>query len=518
MQRILYFNGDNMVAQEWVGHNLEDSVWFESNEPGLDQFAVYLKSFKNQPIRLLVDLVEEEFRQVAIPLLRGSDRQAMLQRNFTRFFRDSEFRVALSRSIEKSTRREEKLLLLGLTHPNLLQPWLSVINDTQTPLSGIISLPLLCEDLVTQIGAKDHTLILINQTIPDHLRQSVFIDGKLIFSRLVPVTGFYRGDYAGDLLRDLETMQRYLISQRIIENVENMAVYIITNKRHKELLIMKFAEMNFSDVHIHEINQLLAAQKIIVTTEQDCSLALFCYLASKKISLNHYARGKWKKYYRHNLANLIFKLTAVVILASGVGLSSASLIKSRQYNNAVADNLQIEQSYQIQLAQLSRHKADAIIPARHMQHIVQTIEDIKKGFLHDPQAMMVMISEAISVFTNIRVKKMEWFVSDFSDTETAGLVVWDKQKSTGNGFFQIARVEAEFLNFDGNYRAALSMVDELEKIMLESGHYFHIDITQKPLNIEPDNRLSGDVGERWPQHNVQTGFVFRVIRKIGGHE
>ena len=74
MRRILYFTGYRMVAQEWSGNKLLSNVYFEPDDQGLDLFAAYLRSFRNEPVRLLVDLIEEEFRQIRIPLLRGSDR------------------------------------------------------------------------------------------------------------------------------------------------------------------------------------------------------------------------------------------------------------------------------------------------------------------------------------------------------------------------------------------------------------------------------------------------------------
>ena len=73
-----------MVAQEWQGRQLESSVYFEPDEQGLDLFNAYLRSFTNEPVRLMVDLIEEEFRQIKIPFLRGSDRQAILNRNYAK--------------------------------------------------------------------------------------------------------------------------------------------------------------------------------------------------------------------------------------------------------------------------------------------------------------------------------------------------------------------------------------------------------------------------------------------------
>lgn len=179
-----------MVAQEWSGHKLLSNVYFEPDDQGLDLFAAYLRSFHNEPVRLLVDLIEEEFRQIRIPLLRGSDRQAILKRNYTKYFRTSEYRFSISQSIEKKARKEEKILIMGLTNQYLLEPWLRIIEETRTPLSGILSLPLVSESYVKELKDEHRAIILVSQQVPSNLRQSVFVDGKLILSRLVPIASF----------------------------------------------------------------------------------------------------------------------------------------------------------------------------------------------------------------------------------------------------------------------------------------------------------------------------------------
>ena len=82
-----------MVAQEWSGNKLESGVYFEPDEQGLDLFSAYLRSFKNEPVRLLVDLIEEEFRQIKIPLLRGSDRTIDYQSKLRQVF--SQFKISI---------------------------------------------------------------------------------------------------------------------------------------------------------------------------------------------------------------------------------------------------------------------------------------------------------------------------------------------------------------------------------------------------------------------------------------
>ena len=526
MKRILYFTGYRMVAQEWSGHKLQSSVYFEPDDQGLDLFAAYLRSFRNEPVRLLVDLIEEEFRQIRIPLLHGSDRQAILKRNYAKYFRTSEYKFAISQSKEKKNRKEEKVLIIGLTNQYLLEPWLKIVEDTKTPLSGILSLPLVSEAYVKELKSDQRALILVSQQVPSNLRQSVFVDGKLILSRLVPIASFYQGDYASDVLRDVESTQRYLVSQRIVERSETVAVHIITNKRHFDKLMMRCEKESYFDFTIHEINELLAREKIDVNDEQDFSSGLYCYLASKKLSVNHYAQPKERRYFMHHRAGQGLRAASIALVALGLGFALTSGVKGLLYTNTISETQLIEQKYKAKYNQLSENRIDSTTSTTNMQHIVQTVEEVEGKYLQDPEELLAMISNDVSIFSDIRVKKIDWFLANFSDIDAAGDVAWGKPRKRRNtqhdrnapkpkkGFFEVAHVEGEFINFDGNYRYALSAVDDLEKTMAESGKYFSVEITKRPLDIESDNRLSGDVGNEGGRVVDRAEVAFRVVREV----
>jgi len=453
----------------------------------------------------------------------------VIERNYTKFFRNSEYRIAVSQAVEKATRKEEKLLLIGLTNQSLLQPWMRILSDTKTPLSGIISLPLLSEDIIGQFPSRSDAKIMVSQEVPSNLRQSVFIGGKLVLSRLVPIASFYQGDYAGDVLRDIESTRRYLVSQRFVDRDGNVSVHILCNKRHREKLEARFAADNLYEYHVHEINQFLDDLKIEVSEEQDFSSALFCYLATKKLSLNHYARKNHTRYFEHHKVNLALTMLAIVSLVAGLAYGSINLIAGISYADREEEARLIEQKYKAKYNQLSEHRIDSTTSTTSMQNIVKTVEDLKQNFIHEPESMMSVISQDISLFSDIRVTRMEWFLSNLSDSEEASEVNWSGKKSRGRnkkkktdrkkqksvkGFFEVANVEAEFLEFDGNYRYALSAVDDLEKTMKESGKYFYVEITKRPLDIESDNQLSGDASAVAKSPQKQAGLAFRVVREV----
>ncbi len=527
MKRILYFTGYRMVAQEWDGRKLVSSVYFEPDELGLDLFSAYLESLRRQPVRLLVDLIEEEFRQITIPLLRGADRKEIVERNLIRYFRNTEYRHALSQGVVKEKgRKEEKLLLMGLTNPQLLEPWLQLIEKQQVPVSGIISLPLLSESVVQRFKAEQRCVILVSQQVPSNLRQSVFLDGKLILSRLVPIASFYQGDYARDVVRDVESTQRYLVSQRIVDRADVIGVQVLTNKRHLDRLRAEVEGDNDFEYRIHEINQVLSDEKIEVPEEQDFSSALFCHEATRGLYVNHYAQKAEKKYFHHHLASLAARFVAVALLAIGLGYFGSALIKGWMYGNSIEEMSLLQQKYASKYKQLSLTRAGSDVSTEMMQNVVKTVEKLQRGYQQRPQEMMILISQQISLYDRMRVKEYEWFLAPSSDAVSASEVSWDTPKrkrrsrrdrnapKPRKGLFEIAVFKGELLDFDGNYRYALSAVADLEDAMRVSGWYDEVQVLKRPLDVESEKQISGEVGVGKRREQGKAEFTIRVVRKV----
>ncbi len=259
--------------------------------------------------------------------------------------------------------------------------------------------------------------------------------------------------------------------------------------------------------------------------EQDFSSALYCYMASNKLALNHYARPGERRYFYHYRAVFALRVASILLLAIGMVIATTSAVNGWLYQATIAETALIEQKYKAKFNQLSENKIDSTTSTTSMQHVVQTVDIIRNQYLRDPEELMVLIAEDISIFPDIRVKKIDWFVSDYSASVSTKEVTWGMPRQPARnvdiskpqpimGYFEIAQVEGEFLNFDGNYRYALSAVDDLEKTMVESGKYYSVEITKRPLDIESDNQLSGDVGAGSRRGKSVAEIAFRVVREV----
>ena len=216
--------------------------------------------------------------------------------------------------------------------------------------------------------------------------------------------------------------------------------------------------------------------------------------------------------------------------SAGIGLASANLAEGWNYSNTTIDTDLIEQKYKSKYTQLSEGIVDSTTSTTSMQNVVEVVDLIQKRYLSDPEELLTLVSRDISIFPDVRVNNIQWFTSKFAESETVKQASWDrlsnrKKKKTSNkkkrvnpkSFFEIAVVEGRLLNFDGDYRYALSVVDDLEKALNESGNYYLVEIIKRPLDIEPENTLSGDFSARGGSSS-RKDFVaelsFRVAREV----
>src|SRR3990167_6907756 len=151
MKRLLLFlSADHLHAQIMERGKIITQHEFTDSSEGQENFAEFLKTAKH-PAYLLVDLIEEDFRQETIPHLFGSNRSALLERKFDQFYRGTPFRQATLLQRQKTGRRDDDMLFSALTNPSLIKHWLDILLAQQTPLAGIYSVPQISAPLV-----KDH--------------------------------------------------------------------------------------------------------------------------------------------------------------------------------------------------------------------------------------------------------------------------------------------------------------------------------------------------------------------------
>lgn len=139
------------------------------------------------PVRVLVDVVEEEYRLETLPPAGRRDRQALLERRLAAAFDGTPWRLALP--LKQDGARGNRALLCALTAPHRIRPWLTALAAAQLSLAGLYSLPLLTATLLPAVGLARGTSALVYRAQRGGLRLCFFVDGALLGSRLLVAEG-----------------------------------------------------------------------------------------------------------------------------------------------------------------------------------------------------------------------------------------------------------------------------------------------------------------------------------------
>jgi len=271
-RRALLLSAYKAVIYHWHKGEIGSSYLFDVNEEGREQFERYLRESAKTPIYLLTDVFEEEYRHETIPHVFGPDRSALIERKQNRLFRDTPYRFHKIQGREEGGRRDDRVLLTGITNPALIGPWVAMLDKHKVPLDGIHSLPIFTESLLDSIvEPSDHILIVSLQSISG-LRQTFFSDNEFRISRLVQMPRYGTEPYAPYIADEVDKIRRYLNSLRVMSDDQSLDIYFMATGKLLEELKEKHTDERAIRYHMLDTNELLASagsKKILSTPFSD---------------------------------------------------------------------------------------------------------------------------------------------------------------------------------------------------------------------------------------------------------
>ena len=93
---LLYFTGEHHYLYRSSGRGLELEAKFTGDDLGIGEFRAFLQTRSRPAVfSILADVAGEDFHEEQIPLLRGKDRDAVVQRRLAQRYRDTRLAAAL---------------------------------------------------------------------------------------------------------------------------------------------------------------------------------------------------------------------------------------------------------------------------------------------------------------------------------------------------------------------------------------------------------------------------------------
>ncbi|MGH8657791.1 MAG: hypothetical protein ACREV4_04730 [Gammaproteobacteria bacterium] len=519
-RRALLLASEAVTVYHWEQGGITNSLVFDNDDSGLAFFTRYLAETLNAPLYVLVDMVEEEFRQDTIPHVAGADRRAVLQRKQRRVFRGTDYFYSEAQGREAEGRKDAQVLLAALLNPDALAPWLKVLEEHKTPIAGIYSLAVLSELLLGELAPPAEHTLLVSLQSASGLRQSYFQKKFLKMSRLAKMPRFGTTPYAPIVMLELEKFCRYLISLRLFTREDRLKVSILA---HGELLT-ELRRSCIDSPHVHyqlldvtDLGQRLGIEGVLTTTFSDM---LYAHTLLSQVPKNHYASPAQVRYFTmHRLRTALMSASLLALVGSAVW-GGLNLVDGLSLRYRAVDARQKALFYQARFEEARKRLPPTAVAPSEIKAAIEMVDTLDKRKA-TPFALMGAISAALASFPEVSIETLTWEASSSPNKPTgsaAGVTPAAAAPSPAGNYlyYQIATIEGEILPFDGDYRAALSLVDDFSAALRSSGQVVEVQIEQRPLDVSSEAMLSGDVGSEGREKKAR--FALRIIMGILGEQ
>ncbi len=520
-KRIFLLSGGQLVAHHWQGGRFSGEFVFRADEEGLATFAEYLRNAPSDPVGLLVDVVEEEFREESVPHVMGADRRAVIRNKKTRLFRDPTYSYAVVQGREATGRRDDKVLMSALIRPDMLAPWLGQMARMKVPLAGIYSLALLSELLLKRLKITSPAALLVTQQSSGGLRQSFLLDQRLKVSRLAVAPEFDSTRYPAYILGEVEKIRRYLGSLRQLPRDTPLDVYIVSQGVTLESLRRQASDTVTTRHHFldaPEVAHRLGIKRMAPTPYADL---LFAHLLAKESPPNHYAPERETRYFSLQRARSGMIAASAVLLLVGLGWAGSKLfdvIATRQDTFMISQQVNFY-GERVRFARENLPAAPAL--AHDVQMAVETADRLR-SYKASPLKLMSVLSQGLESFPDLYIDDIEWAVGPDADVRIGGRggdrarardisqgLVADPAESGEQ--YHIAHVKGHLDPFDGDYRAALSAVNRFAEAISRIESVERVQALALPLNTSSAQRLLGTAGAG--SATGSANFELRIVLK-----
>ena len=492
-RRVLLLTADRATLYLARAGRVADALQFPASDEGHTAFARYLAAAPSAPMTLLVDVVEEEYRQDTIPHVFGRDRRAVLSRKFARLFRGTPYWLALAQGREREGRRDERVLLAALTRPEIVTPWVSELLAQRVPIAGIHSLPVLSRELLKQLGAKGQNVLLISVQQASGLRQTFFRDGHLKISRLAAMPRPGTVPYASYVTSELDKLRRYLNSLALSSREGPLEVYVLS---HGDMLAELEQECRDTDTEHYslvDVAQLAKKLRIAADARTPYSDMLFAQLLLDAPPREQYAQAEETRYFKLHQTRIALLVAGVLTLLGSTAFSTLEFVEALGLKQQALDAAQKAAFYQDRFELARRGLPPTPVEPGDIKQAVDIVAALEARRA-TPLPWLGALGAELARMPDVRLDDVHWTIAADPDvvpgarTPPAAASI---ARNPAYAQYEIGIVQGEITPFEGDYRAAIARVDALAAALRAHPRAAHVEVLAYPLDVDSASSVSG---------------------------
>ena len=520
---ILCATSNQLTAGIWRAGKLHTYQVYPNSELGQAEFTAFLQQNRKKSVYLLADAVEEDYRLESLPHTMGNARRELVDRKLGQLYRNIAYRAAHFINREKDKRKDDRFLFISLNNADFMQGWVSCIEAEQAPLVGIYLLPMMSERLVQRLKLKAPHLLL-SERLNSGLRQTYLHNGSLRISRLAPIPADMMSRLGYFYLTETEKTRLYIISQRFITRDTELNMVLPALNESSRQICRSIEQEHGITCESANLGEIAAQFKLDVSQLEQHPELMHMHLLATGSAPDNLAPASLVRHHKILSLRKVISVVAVAIVLLGLAIAGVYFKQTSDYaeeqQQAMLDTRMQEQRYN----EVAKDFPTTPIPSADLQ-VAADLSQVIKGYANMPTRMMQVISKALEAAPEIQVDRLFW-------VQTNNFVLNDEDKTLNTSsaaanagkppaftpadptvLYQVGYINGELKRFNGDYRAALNVVNHLTERLKADPAVEHVEILQAPVNVSSYSNLEGSTTDEKAALQAAALFKLKVILK-----
>ncbi len=511
-QIILCANAKQLIAGIWHADQLQHSERFLNTTEGHAAFKQFLEQHADTKVLLISNAVEEDYRVESLPHTTGSAKKELINRKLDQFYRGINYRTAHFIMREKDKRKDDRYLFVALNNDDFLQDWVRIIQEAESQLVGVYVLPMLSRFFVKQFDiTAPH--ILLCEMLSSGLRQTYLHNGRLRMSRLIPNVPTDSKQLSYFYSVETQKTRLYLMSKRLIarDTVLNVQLASLQDNHFHSVQESFQHEADF-ECEVMPLASLIQSQQLAPSAVNKIPELLHMQLLAGGISVDNLAPENLTKVFRLRRVSTLIKTITLILAISAVLFSLWFLYQSLHLKNEVKNVQQATKLEQLKYKTVSAEFPKTTLNALDLKKAVE-LNDALVRLPKSPRTLMLVLSDALLQIPVIQLNSLHWQQSSFAQLITehsfdgaAPPELANAQQPLTSGF-----ISADIQPFDGDYREANRLVNQLSNSLQQDSRIAVIKILQLPTNQHSYADLSGNTKDTQPNALITSAATFKLL-------
>jgi hypothetical protein len=486
-------SADGATVAQWQRGALTKLRRFPDSEKGWSEFEAYLAQKPKSTISIMVDSIDEDYRTETLPHASGADSAQLKARKLRQLFRSTPFTAASLQDRSKGKRREDQYLFAAITRPDLLAPWLRVVNTLRIPISGIFLLPIIALTVSDRLNFKRPNLLIVTKN-ESGLRQTFCKHDKMRVSRLTPPQE--DGTHSAEFYAEEINSTRMYLDALTVTHVDDVLTILVLDQDGSLSNLPPAITQDRTNIECvrlgpAELESGLGAKAPDMAQFAD---ALHLHLlATARPELNLVPPTLKTRLQVHVLKKIVYAVSAGIVVF-GMLWSLANALLMIQADREIARLAAQAREFQARYQTVTERFPEAPASSEVLRDSVEAANRINQ-MRQTPGSFLLALGAAMDRSPNIGLSRIEW-IHDTPEVVQTGAQPIDVSEHLVNGIAEYGIIGAEVLSYEGDHQAALRDIRLFARQLEDDPRVAQVEIIRLPLDLDPNAGLNGSTASQ----------------------